>query len=94
MPPPRVEGPPALEVVTAEPVFVHRMSELMERETVEYLKSDPDPFDDRHPGSHYLHLRFTLPLTPDPNNPDPNNPNPDPRPDPSALCAVRVSVCL
>uniref|UniRef100_H3CH15 DDB1- and CUL4-associated factor 1 n=1 Tax=Tetraodon nigroviridis TaxID=99883 RepID=H3CH15_TETNG len=27
-----------------------RMSELIERETDEYHKSDPDPFDDRHPG--------------------------------------------
>ncbi|XP_029006472.1 DDB1- and CUL4-associated factor 1-like isoform X2 [Betta splendens] len=27
-----------------------RMSELIERETREYHKADPDPFDDRHPG--------------------------------------------
>lgn len=27
-----------------------KMSELIERETREYLKGDPDPFDDRHPG--------------------------------------------
>uniref|UniRef100_A0A672V1G7 DDB1- and CUL4-associated factor 1 n=1 Tax=Strigops habroptila TaxID=2489341 RepID=A0A672V1G7_STRHB len=27
-----------------------RMSELIEKETEEYRKGDPDPFDDRHPG--------------------------------------------
>ncbi|KAK5873153.1 hypothetical protein PBY51_013791 [Eleginops maclovinus] len=27
-----------------------RISELIERETAEYHKADPDPFDDRHPG--------------------------------------------
>ena len=27
-----------------------RMAELLERETEEYYKMDPDPFDDRHPG--------------------------------------------
>lgn len=27
-----------------------RISELVERETEEYHKADPDPFDDRHPG--------------------------------------------
>uniref|UniRef100_A0A3Q2Q8K8 DDB1- and CUL4-associated factor 1 n=1 Tax=Fundulus heteroclitus TaxID=8078 RepID=A0A3Q2Q8K8_FUNHE len=27
-----------------------KMSELFERETEEYYKADPDPFDDRHPG--------------------------------------------
>ncbi|XP_043978236.1 DDB1- and CUL4-associated factor 1-like isoform X3 [Gambusia affinis] len=27
-----------------------RISELIEQETEEYYKSDPDPFDDRHPG--------------------------------------------
>lgn len=32
-------------------VCFHRISELMERETLEFYKSDPDPFDDRHPGS-------------------------------------------
>lgn len=26
------------------------MAELLERETEEYYKMDPDPFDDRHPG--------------------------------------------
>lgn len=26
------------------------MSELIEKETEEYRKGDPDPFDDRHPG--------------------------------------------
>ena len=26
------------------------ISELIERETEEYHKADPDPFDDRHPG--------------------------------------------
>lgn len=29
---------------------LHRMAELLERETEEYYKMDPDPFDDRHPG--------------------------------------------
>lgn len=29
-----------------------RISELIERETGEYHKADPDPFDDRHPGCH------------------------------------------
>lgn len=28
----------------------HRISELVEKETEEYHKADPDPFDDRHPG--------------------------------------------
>ncbi|XP_042371336.1 DDB1- and CUL4-associated factor 1, partial [Plectropomus leopardus] len=27
-----------------------KISELIERETGEYHKADPDPFDDRHPG--------------------------------------------
>lgn len=39
-------------LLTAKRVFFHRISELIERETGEYYKSDPDPFDDRHPGSH------------------------------------------
>ncbi|KAF0021557.1 hypothetical protein F2P81_026190, partial [Scophthalmus maximus] len=26
------------------------ISELVEKETEEYHKADPDPFDDRHPG--------------------------------------------
>uniref|UniRef100_A0A3B4XQS5 DDB1- and CUL4-associated factor 1 n=1 Tax=Seriola lalandi dorsalis TaxID=1841481 RepID=A0A3B4XQS5_SERLL len=30
--------------------FFCRISELIERETGEYHKADPDPFDDRHPG--------------------------------------------
>ena len=30
--------------------FPLRISELVERETEEYHKADPDPFDDRHPG--------------------------------------------
>ncbi|XP_062610768.1 DDB1- and CUL4-associated factor 1-like [Saccostrea cucullata] len=29
---------------------LHRMAELLEKETEEYYKMDPDPFDDRHPG--------------------------------------------
>lgn len=29
---------------------ISRMSELIEKETEEYRKRDPDPFDDRHPG--------------------------------------------
>ncbi|XP_055999036.1 DDB1- and CUL4-associated factor 1-like isoform X3 [Ostrea edulis] len=28
---------------------LHRMAEILERETEEYYKMDPDPFDDRHP---------------------------------------------
>lgn len=28
-----------------------RIAELMEKETEAYLKMDPDPFDDRHPGN-------------------------------------------
>ncbi|KAM6980512.1 DDB1- and CUL4-associated factor 1-like [Aplochiton taeniatus] len=43
-----------------------KISELMERETEEYHKADPDPFDDRHPGradpecmlGHVLKLLF------------------------------------
>lgn len=31
-------------------LFLSRMSELIEKETEEYRKGDPDPFDDRHPG--------------------------------------------
>jgi hypothetical protein len=34
------------------------MSELIEKETEEYRKGDPDPFDDRHPGKMCI-------LTPD-----------------------------
>ncbi|KAI1892379.1 hypothetical protein AGOR_G00132760 [Albula goreensis] len=30
--------------------ILFKISELIERETEEYLKTDPDPFDDRHPG--------------------------------------------
>jgi len=30
-----------------------RMSELIEKETEEYRKGDPDPFDDRHPGKAF-----------------------------------------
>lgn len=30
--------------------LVFRLTELVEEETERYLKSDPDPFDDRHPG--------------------------------------------
>lgn len=30
-----------------------RMSELIEKETEEYRKGDPDPFDDRHPGKTF-----------------------------------------
>lgn len=30
--------------------FSLRISELVEKETEEYHKADPDPFDDRHPG--------------------------------------------
>lgn len=33
-----------------------RMSELIEKETEEYRKGDPDPFDDRHPGKISLSL--------------------------------------
>lgn len=29
----------------------YRMSEVIEWETAEYHKTDPDPFDDRHPGN-------------------------------------------
>ncbi|KAG7478171.1 hypothetical protein MATL_G00077550 [Megalops atlanticus] len=43
-----------------------KISELIERETEEYHKSDPDPFDDRHPGradpdctlGHLLNILF------------------------------------
>lgn len=35
-----------------------RISELVERETEEYHKADPDPFDDRHPGIALLLLVF------------------------------------
>lgn len=33
------------------------MSELIEKETEEYRKGDPDPFDDRHPGETCVLLR-------------------------------------
>lgn len=33
----------------------------MERETEEYHKADPDPFDDRHPGIGLLLLIFSSP---------------------------------
>jgi len=33
-----------------------RISELVERETEEYHKADPDPFDDRHPGTRELYM--------------------------------------
>lgn len=36
--------------------FCARMSELIEKETEEYRKGDPDPFDDRHPGKMYILL--------------------------------------
>lgn len=42
-------------------MLLPRISELIERETGDYYKSDPDPFDDRHPGSRPLLLAvFTL----------------------------------
>lgn len=36
------------------------MSELIEKETEEYRKGDPDPFDDRHPGKMYTFTSETL----------------------------------
>lgn len=36
------------------------MSELIEKETEEYRKGDPDPFDDRHPGKLYILLCLRL----------------------------------
>lgn len=30
-------------------LFVHRLAELVEAEAENYLKVDPDPFDERHP---------------------------------------------
>lgn len=36
-------------------LIVCRISELVERETEEYRKADPDPFDDRHPGNLHKH---------------------------------------
>lgn len=36
------------------------MSELIEKETEEYRKGDPDPFDDRHPGKMYILLCLRL----------------------------------
>lgn len=38
-------------------VCVFRISELIERETGEYQKADPDPFDDRHPGELRLSVQ-------------------------------------
>uniref|UniRef100_A0A7N8XXC0 DDB1- and CUL4-associated factor 1 n=1 Tax=Mastacembelus armatus TaxID=205130 RepID=A0A7N8XXC0_9TELE len=38
------------EARRGDSVFFCRISELIERETAEYHKADPDPFDDRHPG--------------------------------------------
>lgn len=40
--------------------FCARMSELIEKETEEYRKGDPDPFDDRHPGKIYILLCLRL----------------------------------
>lgn len=37
-----------------------RMSELIEKETEEYRKGDPDPFDDRHPGETCVLLNVAL----------------------------------
>lgn len=37
-----------------------RMSELIEKETEEYRKGDPDPFDDRHPGETCVLLSLAL----------------------------------
>lgn len=37
-----------------------RMSELIEKETEEYRKGDPDPFDDRHPGETGVLLSLAL----------------------------------
>lgn len=30
-----------------------RLAELVEKETEAYFKMDPDPFDDRHPGTYF-----------------------------------------
>lgn len=30
-------------------MFVYRLAEIIEIETENYLKQDPDPFDERHP---------------------------------------------
>lgn len=44
-----------------DPVFpCARMSELIEKETEEYRKGDPDPFDDRHPGETYVFFSLAL----------------------------------
>lgn len=44
-----------------DPVFFcARMSELIEKETEEYRKGDPDPFDDRHPGETCVFLSLAL----------------------------------
>lgn len=32
-----------------KPIY-YRLSDIIERETEEFYKMDPDPFDDRHPG--------------------------------------------
>lgn len=37
------------------------MSELIEKETEEYRKGDPDPFDDRHPGQcMFINIPFCV----------------------------------
>lgn len=36
--------------------YTCRISELVERETEENHKADPDPFDDRHPGELELYV--------------------------------------
>uniref|UniRef100_A0A7N6BNW4 DDB1- and CUL4-associated factor 1 n=1 Tax=Anabas testudineus TaxID=64144 RepID=A0A7N6BNW4_ANATE len=41
---------PSLCVCGSHLYVLCRISELIERETAEYHKADPDPFDDRHPG--------------------------------------------
>ena len=30
-------------------LFIHRIAEIVEEENNNYLKTDPDPFDERHP---------------------------------------------
>lgn len=34
-------------------IFIYRIAEVVEEEYEVFLKSDPDPFDDRHPGTYY-----------------------------------------
>lgn len=57
-------------------MFLLRICELMEQETAEYYKTDPDPFDDRHPGSPPQLSTPPAPTPPPPPSPAARQPPP------------------